>query len=140
MDINNISSGKKIEDIAKEKNKSIVNLIRGTVISILLTLIFLMVYAALLSYTNISEDTMTPVILVITGVCILIGSSISSINLKKQGMINGGLVGLIYVLFLYVISSIFLSGFALTTKTIWMLIIGIVTGMIGGIIGINMKH
>ena len=140
MDINNISSGKKIEDIAKEKNKNIVNLIRGTVISILLTLIFLMVYAVLLSYTNISEDTMTPVILVITGVCILIGSSISSINLKKQGMINGGLVGLIYVLFLYVISSIFLSGFALTTKTIWMLIIGIVTGMIGGIIGINMKR
>lgn len=140
MDINNISSGKKIEDIAKEKNKSIVNLIRGTVISILLTLIFLMVYAALLSYTNISEDTMTPVILVITGVCILIGSSISSINLKKQGMINGGLVGLIYVLFLYIISSIFLSGFALTSKTIWMIIIGIVTGMIGGIIGINMKH
>ena len=140
MDINNISSGKKIEDIAKEKNKSIVNLIRGTVISILLTLIFLMVYAALLSYTNISEDTMTPVILVITGVCILIGSSISSINLKKQGMINGGLVGLIYVLFLYIISSIFLSGFALTSKTIWMIIIGIVTGMIGGIIGINMRH
>ena len=140
MDINNIGSGKKIEDIAKEKNKNVINLIRGTIISILLTIIFLMIYAALLSYTNISEDTMTPVILVITGVCILIGSSISSINLKKQGMINGGLVGLIYVLFLYVISSIFLSGFALTTKTIWMLIIGIVTGMIGGIIGINMKR
>lgn len=140
MDINNIGSGKKIEDIAKEKNKNVINLIRGTIISILLTIIFLMIYAALLSYTNISEDTMTPVILVITGVCILIGSSISSINLKKQGMIKGGLVGLIYVLFLYIISSIFLSGFALTSKTIWMIIIGIVTGMIGGIIGINMKH
>lgn len=131
MDINNISSGKKIEDITKEKNKNLINLIKGTIISILLTIIFLMIYAALLSYTNISEDTMTPVILVITGVCILIGSSISSINLKKQGMINGGLVGLIYVLFLYIISSIFLSGFAITTKTIWMIIIGIVTGMIG---------
>lgn len=140
MDINNISSGKKIEDITKEKNKNLINIIKGTIISILLTIIFLMIYAALLSYTNISEDTMTPVILVITGVCILIGSSISSINLKKQGMINGGLVGLIYVLFLYIISSIFLSGFALTSKTIWMIIIGIVTGMIGGIIGINMKH
>lgn len=140
MDINNISSGKKIEDITKEKNKNLINIIKGTIISILLTIIFLMIYAALLSYTNISEDTMTPVILVITGVCILIGSSISSINLKKQGMINGGLIGLIYVLFLYIISSIFLSGFALTSKTIWMIIIGIVTGMIGGIIGINMKH
>ena len=140
MDINNIGPGKKSEDMAKEKNINIINLISGTIISILLTIFFLIIYATLLSYTNISEDTITPVILIITGICILIGSSISSINLKKQGMINGGLVGLIYVIFLYVVSSIFIAGFQLTLNTIWMIIICIVTGMIGGVIGINMKH
>ena len=140
MDINNIGPGKKSEDMAKEKNINIINLISGTIISILLTIIFLIIYATLLSYTNISENTITPVIFIITGICILIGSSISSINLKKQGMINGGLVGLIYVIFLYVVSSIFIAGFQLTLNTIWMIIICIVTGMIGGVIGINMKH
>ena len=140
MDINNIGPGKKSEDMAKEKNINIINLISGTIISILLTIIFLIIYATLLSYTNISENTITPVIFIITGICILIGSSISSINLKNQGMINGGWVGLIYVIFLYVVSSIFIAGFQLTLNTIWMIIICIVTGMIGGVIGINMKH
>ena len=80
--LNNISTDKKVVDITKEKNKNIVNILKGTVISILLSLILLTIYSALLSFTNISESTMTTVVLVITGISILLGSSMSSINSK----------------------------------------------------------
>lgn len=137
MNISNIASGKKIEDISKDKSS--VKIIKGTVISIILSLILLTIYAALLSYTSISESTMVPVIITITGISILIGSSISSMHIKKQGMLNGALVGIIYMLTIYILSSIFLSSFELTTNSIIMIAVGIGTGMIGGVIGVNMK-
>ena len=125
------------EDISKEKNS--IKIIKGSVIAIILSLIFLTIYAILLSYTTISENTMVPVIITITGISILIGSSISSMHIQKQGMLNGALVGLIYMLLLYILSSILLSSFELNLKSVIMIIVGIVTGMIGGIIGVNMK-
>lgn len=137
MDISNITAGKKIEDISKEKNS--LKIIKGSIIAIILSLILLTVYAILLSYTTISEGTMVPVIITITGISILIGSSISSMHIKKKGMLNGALVGLIYMLTLYILSSILLSSFELNMKSIIMILVGIVTGMIGGVIGVNMK-
>ena len=140
MGITNINSVKKIEDITKEKsNSNLIKIIKGSAIAIVLSLIFLTIYAAILSFTSVSETTMVPVVLVLTGISILIGSSMSSISIKRQGIINGGLVGLIYVLFLYIVSSIAGIGFGLNMNAIIMLIVGIITGMIGGVIGVNMK-
>ena len=132
-------SNKKIEDLSKEGNKNILKIIKGSVTAIVLTLILLTIYAASLSFSNIAENTMVSVVLTISGISILVGSSISSINIKKQGMLNGGLVGLVYMLTIYILSSIFLVGFELNFNSILMIIIGIVAGMIGGIIGVNMK-
>lgn len=140
MGITNINSVKKMEEITKEKsNSNLIKIIKGSVIAIVLSLIFLTIYAAILSFTSVSETTMVPVVLVLTGISILIGSSMSSISIKKQGIINGGLVGLIYVLFLYVVSSIAGIGFGLNMNAIIMLVVGVITGMIGGVIGVNIK-
>ena len=137
MNISNIVSGKKIEDISKDKSS--IKIIKGTANSIVLSLILLTFYATLLSYTSVSENTMVPVIITITGISILIGSSISSIHIKKQGLLNGALVGLIYMLALYILSSIIFSSFVLNVNSIIMIIVGVVTGMVGGVIGVNMK-
>ena len=137
MNISNVASNKKIEDISREKNS--IKILKGTIISIILSIILLTIYAILLSYTSISENTMVPVIITITGISILIGSSISSMHIKKQGMLNGALVGLIYMLTIYILSSIFLSSFELNMNSIIMIAVGIITGMIGGVIGVNMK-
>ena len=140
MAVTNINSVKKMEDITKEKsNSNLIKIIKGSAIAIVLSLMFLTIYAAILSFTSVSETTMVPVVLVLTGISILIGSSMSSISIKKQGIINGGLVGLIYVLFLYIVSSIAGIGFGLNMNAIIMLIVGIITGMIGGVIGVNIK-
>lgn len=139
MNISNVSLNKKVEDKTKEKNNNMVKIIKGSIIAIIITMIALTVYAAILAYTSVSETTMVPVVLTITGISILIGSSMSSISIKKQGIMNGGFVGLIYIIFLYVLSSIVSVGFELNMNAIIMLIVAILTGMIGGIIGVNMK-
>ena len=119
-------------------DKNIIRIIKGSVFSILITLILLFIYAILLTSTNIPESTMSVIVITITGISILIGSSISSFKIKKRGIVNGGLVGLIYIITIYLISSIAFIGFSMNITSIVMLIVAIVTGMIGGIIGVNL--
>lgn len=127
-----------MENSKLENNKNIGRIIKGSVTAIIVSLILLLIYATLLSYTNISETTMTPVVITISGVSILIGSTISSLKIKKQGMLNGALVGLIYILFIYILSSILLTGFEINIKSLIMMLVSTVAGMIGGIIGVNL--
>lgn len=139
MDINNIKANMKVEELTKEKNNNSIKIIKGSIIAIIFSFIALTIYAAILSYTSVSESTMIPVVVVISGIGILIGSSISTMHIKNKGLVNGGLVGLIYILFLYILSSIVLMKFQMNINTIIMMIVGVITGMIGGIIGVNLK-
>lgn len=122
-----------------EFSKNTIRVVRGSVIAVFISLILLFIFAMLLTYTNISENTINPVIIVITGISILIGSGISTLKIRKNGLLNGGLVGLIYVLTIYLISGVTGSGFGVNIYTIIMMFTCIISGMIGGIIGVNLR-
>jgi putative membrane protein (TIGR04086 family) len=78
------------------------------------------------------------VILVITTISVFTGSIIASKNIKKNGLINGAALGIIYILILYLVSSIFITGFSLNIKSLIMLALSIGAGIIGGIVGVNL--
>ena len=122
-----------------ENGNNIKRIIKGSVFSIVITLIGLLVYSIILSYTSISESTMPATIIIITAVSILIGSTISTSNIKKNGIVNGVLVGIIYIAIIYLISSIVTGNFLLNTNSIIMVIASTLTGALGGIIGVNKK-
>lgn len=115
------------------------NIAKGVGISLASTFILLIIFSTLLTYTNISENTITPVILVVTAISILIGSSIGNIKIQKNGILNGALVGGIYILILYLISSLLNWNFGLNLQSIIMVAVGIVFGILGGIVGVNKK-
>lgn len=121
-----------------EMKKKVMAIVKGCLFAIILSIILLTVYALLLVNTTISENTMMPVVLTVTGISILMGGTISSRKMKKNGLIYGGIVGLVYVLALYVASSISMVGFSLSGNSFIMLIVGVITGIIGGIIGVNL--
>lgn len=122
-----------------ENGNNIKKIIKGSVFSIVITIIGLLVYSIILSYTSISETTMPATIIIITAISILIGSTISTANIKKNGIVNGVLVGLIYIAIIYLISSIVTGNFLLNTNSIIMVIASVLTGAMGGIIGVNRK-
>ncbi len=116
----------------------ITNVFKGICISLLFTILSLFVFSCLLVYTNLSENLMQPVVIAITGISILIGSSIGNRKAKKNGMLNGAITGIAYILCIYIISSIVNGGnFALNIQSIIMMAIGVIGGIIGGIIGVN---
>lgn len=63
----------------------------------------------------------------------------SSLHIKKNGIVNGALVGIIYITFIYLLSSIITGDFTLNSYSLIMIIASILAGAIGGIIGINKK-
>ena len=47
------------------------NIFKGVVISLILTIILLFIFSLILAYTNVNENTITPVIIVVTAISIL---------------------------------------------------------------------
>lgn len=130
----------KMKDVNSEGTKSnLLRIVKGSIFAIVLTLIMLLIYSALLTYTGLNENTMPAVIIIITAISILVGSLISSVNIKKNGLANGALVGLIYILTIYLLSSIINKSFSLNIYSIIMIIASVIAGAIGGIIGVNRK-
>lgn len=60
-------------------------------------------------------------------------------NIKKNGILNGGVIGGTYILILYIISSLLNWKFGLNMQSVIMIIVGIIFGILGGIIGVNKK-
>lgn len=114
-------------------------ILKGMCISIIFTLIFLLIYSIILTYTDISEQWTSPIIIVLTAISILIGSSISNIQLRKNGIINGVIISVAYFLTIYFISSLITRNFQINTQMLITIGIGIIFGIIGGILGVNKK-
>ena len=115
------------------------NIFRGVLISFITTIVFLLIYSCLLTYTEISENTMSVVITIITAISILIGSSFGNLKIKKNGIANGGIIGGTYLLIIYLISSLLNWKFKLNLESIILIIVGIGFGIVGVIIGVNKK-
>lgn len=115
----------------------LIKISKGLVIAFIMTLISIFIFSAILTYTNLSEDIVPVVVIILIFISILIGTIVSMRKISKNGMLNGAIVGGIYVMALYLISSILNTGFSINMHTIIMIIAGVISGMVGGIIAIN---
>ena len=128
-----------MENYVSTENKNIIYILKGIGIAIIATMLLLLIFSFILTYTDVSEEAINPVIIVITGISIFIGSSIGNSKIKKNGLINGGVIGGIYLVLLYLISSIIGGEFSLSKGAIIFILVGIIFGVLGGIIGVNKK-
>lgn len=124
----------------EKENKFLANIAKGILISLIATFILLIIFSIILTYSNVKEDVINPVIIIITAISILIGSSVSCIKIRKNGLLNGGIIGGAYILIIYTISSILNWKFGLDLQSIIFIVVGIVFGILGGIIGVNKRH
>ena len=121
------------------KNNIALNIFKGVIISLIFTTIMLLIFAILLTYTDVSESTISTVIIIVTAISILLGSSLVNLKIKKNGLLNGAIIGASYILIIYLISSILNWRFTLNLQSIIMIAVGIVFGNLGGIIGVNKR-
>ena len=60
-------------------------------------------------------------------------------KIKKNGLLNGASIGGVYMIILYLISSIWNWEFKIGIQSLGIIGIGIIFGIIGGIVGVNKK-
>ncbi len=123
----------------KEEPTVIKNIFKGVAISFVFTMVCLVIFATILTNTDVPESTIPTIITIVTIISILIGSSISNFKIRRNGIINGGLVGCIYLIIIYTLSGILTGEFGLNVNSMITIVLAILFGIIGGIIGVNKK-
>lgn len=116
-----------------------IHLLKGVVTSYGFTFVAFLVFAVILSFTNIPDSTMPGMILLISIISILFGAATCTRQASTQGWLWGGIVGLIYAGVIYLLSSFLVTGFSTPMSTVYLILSYVGTGAVGGIVGINMK-
>ena len=113
------------------------SLLRGLLASIIVTVLAFILLSLILANTDFPQKLITPAVVLTTIVSVLTAGSVSTRGIHNKGWLNGSVVGLIYMILLYLMSSLVYNDFTIDKYVITMTAIGVLAGAIGGIIGIN---
>ena len=97
----------KIKESFANNENNIKKILIGSCISIAFTIVGLLIFSLLLTYTEIKENTIPAITITISVISILIGSTIAISKTKKNGIINGALVASFHPDYGYSLSKFF---------------------------------
>ena len=72
--------------------ENIIRILKGSILAIVSSVFFLTIYAIVLTYTNMPENSIFSVVFAIVGISILMGSYLSSRKIQQNGILNGAIV------------------------------------------------
>lgn len=113
---------------------------RALIRSYILTLVLFVICALIVMYTAISANWMDVFSSAILIICTTYISIYVAVHHVRRGWIHGPLVALIYIVLLMLFGRLIISDFVLNRFAIYRIMICIVTGFIGGIIGVNINN
>lgn len=126
-------------NVSSSEGLTLATVLKGIILSYIITIPTFVIFSIILTYVNFPERLINPVVVITTIISILVAGISVTKNAKNRGWLNGGFVGLIYMLILYILSSIVFDNFKIDRYVVTMVVIGVLTGCIGGILGINMR-
>ncbi len=109
-------------------------------ISYIISVALIAIVSALVVYTDVPEAICAPSVRVITFFGAFLSSFLTARNLTGQGWIAGAIVGALNICFIILLGAASYGTLIFTLPNLYMLIFGIISGMAGGIIGVNMSH
>ncbi len=111
----------------EEKNfdgmKTLKIFLKSFLIEIIISILGMFILALILSKTNVSDNIMGNTIIGISCFSIILGGLICSRKLEMKGIVSGGIEGIIYMIILYLISSIVSGNFSLGIQGIIMILL-----------------
>lgn len=107
-------------------------------ISFLIAIIFLFITATIFTYTNINDRYLNMFVFAILALSVFLGSILALRKIKKRGLLYGAIFGIIYLMVLYLFTVIAYKGFFITNTLGIHLLICLLSGTLGGIIGVNL--
>lgn len=121
------------------KNSPVLALFKGILISYIITIVVFIIFALLITYTDISEKHIGTVIKVTTALVCILSGLITAGSANRGGLLWGIISGLCYVAIMCIVGFVLIPDYSVTSKLIVSLMLAIAGGGLGGIIGINLK-
>ena len=121
------------------EHANVVSMVKGIGIAYFISIPLFMVFAFFLTYMDFPEKFLSSAVIITTLVSLIVAGWSSTCKVRSRGWLNGGIIGLTYMVILFVASSLAFRDCTINSHVIIMLIIGVITGSIGGILGINLR-
>ncbi|WP_458408398.1 TIGR04086 family membrane protein [Anaerotignum sp.] len=131
-------SGNKMEQKA-ERGNTWFCLVRGMAAAFAITCIIFIGFGILLTYTEVSEESLPVVSLVCTALSAAAAGYDWAACMQKKGILWGLAAGAVYTVLLYLITSLASDSFMVQLSGVMTLIVALAGGAVGGILGVNRK-
>lgn len=115
----------------------VINIFKGLGYAYIFTLIVILIYNALLTFTKLSADNTGLVVSIIMTFGSAFGGFYACKQIKEKGLIYGLLEGLLYIGFLVILVFLAKENFAFEVSVLYSVVLTTLAGGIGGIIGVN---
>ncbi|MCR5553822.1 MAG: TIGR04086 family membrane protein [bacterium] len=112
--------------------------IKATLVSIVLTLLLILVFAFVLKFTYLSDKFVTPINLVIKAISLIVGTLVLTKN-GSNGLVKGLILGVIFSIVSYLIFSLMLMKFSFSIGQLADVGFCALVGAVVGAISVNLK-
>lgn len=114
-------------------------ILKSLAVAFILTLILVLIVSLLLTFTSLKESRIPILNTLVMIISITAASIYMAVKVEDKGWLNGGIIGALYFIILILLNYLFIKPFILDIYSISKFFIALFTGIIGGIIGINIK-
>ncbi len=125
--------------VPERQNSTFIALMKGIIYGYIITVPIFIAFALVLTYTKFPEKYISPVVIITTIISVIFAGSASAKGSQNKGWLLGSVVGLLYMIILYLSSSIAFNNFSIDRYVLINGLIGMLSGAIGGIVGTNSK-
>ena len=112
---------------------------RGMAVAFAITCIIFIGFGILLTYTDLSEESLPLVSLVCTALSSAAAGYDWAACMQKKGILWGMAAGAVYTVLLYLVTSLASDRFGLELSSIMTLAVALAGGAVGGVLGVNRK-
>lgn len=114
--------------------------LKGALVALAVTVGVFFIFALLLSYTGMPEDSIRYIAYITEAVGAFLAGIVPAKKIRRKGILTGGLCGVLYMAIIWVVSSLISDGFYFNLHVLIMLITSLASGALGGIVGVNAKN
>lgn len=122
----------------KLNKKDFFEIFKGVIFSLIISVLTVIVFAIIVKFANLSSKTVEIVNIALKIISILAGTLLA-VGSGRQGLLKGGIIGLLFVLVSYLVFSLINGSFSVNPLTAFDVIFCLVAGLLSGVFAVNVR-